>query len=40
MTATFSLSFAALSIDCADPSTDGQAGNAPCFNPALRTAAP
>jgi hypothetical protein len=27
-------------MDCADPSTDGQAGNAPCFNPALRTAAP
>jgi cytochrome c peroxidase len=27
-------------IDCADPSTDGQAGNAPCFDPALRTAAP
>jgi cytochrome c peroxidase len=27
-------------IDCADPSTDGQAGTAPCFDPALRTAAP
>jgi cytochrome c peroxidase len=27
-------------IDCADPSTDGQPGNAPCFDPALRTAAP
>jgi hypothetical protein len=27
-------------IDCADPSTDGQPGNAPCFNPELRTAAP
>jgi hypothetical protein len=27
-------------IDCADPSTNGQPGNAPCFNPALRTAAP
>jgi len=27
-------------IDCADPSTDGQPGTAPCFNPALRTAAP
>jgi cytochrome c peroxidase len=27
-------------IDCADPSTDGQPGNAPCFDPTLRTAAP
>jgi hypothetical protein len=27
-------------IDCADPSTNTQPGNAPCFNPALRTAAP
>jgi cytochrome c peroxidase len=27
-------------IDCADPSTDGQPGSAPCFDPALRTAAP
>ena len=27
-------------MDCADPSTDAQPGNAPCFNPALRTAAP
>ena len=27
-------------MDCADPSTDGQPGTAPCFNPALRTAAP
>jgi len=27
-------------IDCADPSTNAQPGNAPCFNPALRTAAP
>jgi hypothetical protein len=27
-------------MDCADPSTDGQPGNAPCFDPALRTAAP
>jgi cytochrome c peroxidase len=27
-------------IDCADPSTDGQPGNAACFDPALRTAAP
>jgi hypothetical protein len=27
-------------MDCADPSTDGQPGNAPCFNPALRTPAP
>ena len=27
-------------IDCADPSTDAQPGNAPCFTPALRTAAP
>ena len=27
-------------MDCADPSTNGQPGNAPCFNPALRTAAP
>ncbi|HET6148837.1 MAG TPA: hypothetical protein VFH68_14970 [Polyangia bacterium] len=27
-------------IDCADPSTDGQPGTAPCFDPALRTAAP
>jgi hypothetical protein len=27
-------------MDCADPSTNAQPGNAPCFNPALRTAAP
>jgi hypothetical protein len=27
-------------IDCADPSTDGQGGTAPCFDPARRTAAP
>jgi cytochrome c peroxidase len=27
-------------IDCADPSTDGQPGTAPCFDPTLRTAAP
>ena len=27
-------------MDCADPSTNSQPGNAPCFNPALRTAAP
>jgi cytochrome c peroxidase len=27
-------------MDCADPSTNGQPGNAPCFNPALRTPAP
>jgi cytochrome c peroxidase len=27
-------------IDCADPSTNGQPGTAPCFDPALRTAAP
>ena len=27
-------------MDCADPSTDAQPGNAPCFNPALRTPAP
>jgi cytochrome c peroxidase len=27
-------------IDCADPSTDTQPGNAPCFDPTLRTAAP
>jgi cytochrome c peroxidase len=27
-------------MDCADPSTNLQPGNAPCFNPALRTAAP
>src|SRR5678815_2721196 len=27
-------------MDCADPSTDGQPGNVPCFNPALRTPAP
>ena len=27
-------------IDCADPSTDAQPGNAPCFDPTLRTAAP
>jgi hypothetical protein len=27
-------------MDCADPSTDGQPATAPCFNPALRTAAP
>jgi hypothetical protein len=27
-------------MDCADPSTDGQPGNAPCFDPTLRTAAP
>lgn len=27
-------------IDRADPSTDAQPGNAPCFDPALRTAAP
>jgi hypothetical protein len=27
-------------MDCADPSADGQPGNAPCFDPALRTAAP
>jgi hypothetical protein len=27
-------------IDCADPSTNAQPGNAPCFNPALPTAAP
>ena len=27
-------------MDCADPSTDGQPGTAPCFDPNLRTAAP
>ena len=27
-------------IDCADPSTNTQPATAPCFNPALRTAAP
>lgn len=27
-------------MDCADPSTNGQPGTAPCFNPALRTPAP
>jgi hypothetical protein len=27
-------------MDCADPSTNTQPGNAPCFNPALRTPAP
>lgn len=27
-------------MDCADPSTNAQPGNAPCFNPALRTPAP
>jgi hypothetical protein len=27
-------------MDCADPSTNSQPGTAPCFNPALRTAAP
>jgi len=27
-------------IDCADPSTDAQPGTPPCFDPALRTAAP
>jgi hypothetical protein len=27
-------------MDCADPSTNAQPGSAPCFNPALRTAAP
>jgi cytochrome c peroxidase len=27
-------------MDCADPSTNSQPGNAPCFNPALRTPAP
>jgi cytochrome c peroxidase len=27
-------------IDCADPSTNAQPGNTPCFDPALRTAAP
>jgi cytochrome c peroxidase len=27
-------------MDCADPSTNLQPGNAPCFDPALRTAAP
>jgi hypothetical protein len=27
-------------MDCADPSSNAQPGNAPCFNPALRTAAP
>jgi hypothetical protein len=27
-------------MDCADPSGDGQPANAPCFDPALRTAAP
>ena len=27
-------------MDCADPSTNTQPGNAPCFNPALRTSAP
>jgi hypothetical protein len=27
-------------MDCADPSSNLQPGNAPCFNPALRTAAP
>jgi hypothetical protein len=27
-------------IDCADPSTNAQPPTAPCFNPALRTAAP
>jgi hypothetical protein len=27
-------------MDCADPSTNTQPGNAPCFNPLLRTPAP
>jgi cytochrome c peroxidase len=27
-------------MDCADPSTNSQPGNAPCFNPDLRTPAP
>jgi hypothetical protein len=27
-------------MDCADPSTNAQPANAPCFNPALRTPAP
>src|SRR4051812_41853138 len=27
-------------MDCADPSGDGQPANSPCFDPALRTAAP
>jgi hypothetical protein len=27
-------------MDFADPSTNSQPGNAPCFNPALRTPAP